>query len=406
MRNHKQKILVSVNLGNFGSTGGIMRGISKLAGSNGYCAYQAFPRGKDEKDIIERDIIISNDISKHINQRLGWITGFNGCFAYFATQKLIKKLRAIAPDIIHLHNLHNCYIHLPSLFRFIKKQNIPAVWTLHDCWAFTGQCPYFTDVGCEKWKAGCGGCPQYKNYPESIYDNTKTMFLMKKKWFTGVPSMTIVTPSEWLASLARESYLKEYPIKTINNGIDLSVFKPTDSDFREKHQCEGKFLLLGVAFGWGRRKGLDVFLELAKRLDERYQIVLVGTDDEVDKLLPSNIISIHRTKNAEELAALYSAADLFVIPTREDNFPTVNMESLACGTPVLTFNTGGSPEMIDEKTGSVVPCDDVDALYNEILDISASGRFSSEDCVERAKLYDRNTKFSEYVELFDTITKG
>jgi glycosyltransferase involved in cell wall biosynthesis len=232
------------------------------------------------------------------------------------------------------------------------------------------------------------------------------MYSLKKKWFTSVPSMTIVTPSEWLASLAKESYLKEYPIKTINNGIDLSVFKPTDSDFREKHQCEGKFLLLGVAFGWGRGKGLDVFLELAKRLNDRYQIVLVGTDNEVDKLLPPNIISVHRTQNAQELATLYSAADLFVNPTREDTFPTVNMESLACGTPVLTFNTGGSPEIIDEKTGSVVPCDDVDALYNEILDISASGRFSSEDCVERAKRYDRNSKFSEYVELFDTITKG
>lgn len=160
-------------------------------------------------------------------------------------------------------------------------------------------------------------------------------------------NITIVTPSEWLAGLVKESYLKDYPVKVINNGIDLNVFKPTESDFRKKYALENKYIVLGVAFGWGRRKGLDVFVELARRLDkEKYKVVLVGTDDNVDKLLPENIISIHRTQNQTELAKIYSAADVFANPTREENYPTVNMESVACGTPVVTFNTGGSPEIL------------------------------------------------------------
>ena len=218
--------------------------------------------------------------------------------------------------------------------------------------------------------------------------------------------MTIVTPSEWLAGLVKESYLKDYPVKVINNGIDLNVFKPTESDFRKKYALENKYIVLGVAFGWGRRKGLDVFIELEKRFDkEKYKVVLVGTDDNVDKLLPENIISIHRTQNQTELAKIYSAADVFANPTREENYPTVNMESVACGTPVVTFNTGGSPEMLDETCGAAVAKNDIDAMYNEIIRICEAKPYSLEACIKKAKGFDKNEKFGEYIRLYEVLNE-
>jgi glycosyltransferase involved in cell wall biosynthesis len=211
-----------------------------------------------------------------------------------------------------------------------------------------------------------------------------------------------VTPSQWLADLVKESFLKEYPVKVIHNGIDLEVFKPTGSNFRERHGLVGKKVLLGVAFGWGVRKGLDVFVELARRLPEEYQIVLVGTDDNVDKQLPENIISIHRTQNQRELAEIYTAADLFVNPTREENYPTLNMESLACGTPVLTFRTGGSPESVNEDCGMVIPCDDVDAMEAAILRLERHP-LNPEACVCQAQDFDKMKRFAQYCSLYEKI---
>ena len=303
--------------------------------------------------------------------------------------------------VINLHILHNWNINLPMLFDYIKKNNIKTVWTFHDCWAFTGQCPYFDSVKCEKWKSGCFECPQYRQYPGAYVDKTEKMHKLKKDWFTGVNRMTVVTPSAWLGELTKESFLKDYCVKVINNGIDLEIFKPTESDFREKYNIGNKKIVLGVAFDWGKRKGLDVFQELAKRLPSDYQIVLVGTDDNIDKTLPKNIISIHRTANQKELAEIYSTSDVFANPTREDNFPTVNMESLACGTPVVTFKTGGSPECIDENCGTVVDVDDVDTMEKEIIRVCEEKPFSKEACITRAKQFDRNDKFKEYVELFE-----
>ena len=262
-------------------------------------------------------------------------------------------------------------------------------------------------IKCDKWKTGCYRCPQYKEYPKSLFDNSKKMYRLKKKLFTGVENMTIVTPSEWLADLVKQSFLKYYPVKVIHNGIDLNIFKPTPSDFKEKYNIpDSKHILLGVAFGWGKRKGLDVFIELAKRLDyNKYQIVLVGTDDITDKQLPTEIISIHRTQNQQELAEIYTAADVFVNPTREENYPTVNMEAIACGTPIITFKTGGSPEIITEKTGVVVDCDDIDAMQKEIKRICEIKPFTKEDCINQAKLFDMNDRFQEYVDLYKEIVQ-
>lgn len=398
--------IVQINGGAKGSTGKIMMGIAEVARAQGHEVMCASPITTTNRDAGEDCgyYRIGTFNSRRVNVVLARITGFNGCFAWFETYKLLKKIDEFKPDIIHLHNLHDSYINLPMLFSYIKKHNVPTVWTLHDCWAFTGQCPYFTIVKCDKWKAGCYGCPQYKAYPSSLYDNTKRMWQLKKKWFTGVKNMTIVTPSEWLAGLAKESYLKEYPIQVINNGIDLDVFKPTHSNFREQYGIPGdKYIVLGVSFAWGYRKGLDCFVEMAEKLGERYQIVLVGTDDEIDKNLPQRIISIHRTQNQKELAEIYSAADVFAMPTREENYPTVNMEAIACGTPVVTFDTGGSPEMLDEKVDRVVPVDDVNIMMSEIRKICENMRLSSEAFRSKAKEYIMEDRFLEYMDLYKSM---
>ena len=399
--------IVQINGGAKGSTGKIMMGIAEVARAQGHEVMCASPITTTNRDAGEDCgyYRIGTFNSRRVNVALARITGFNGCFAWFETYKLLKKIDEFKPDIIHLHNLHDSYINLPMLFSYIKKHNVPTVWTLHDCWAFTGQCPHFTIVKCDKWKVGCHNCPQYKEYPASLYDNTKKMWQLKKKWFTGVKNMTIVTPSEWLAGLARESCLKQYPIEVINNGIDLNVFKPTHSNFRKQYGIPGdKYIVLGVSFAWGYRKGLDCFVEMAEKLGEQYQIVLVGTDDEIDKNLLHNIISIHRTQNQKELAEIYSAADVFVMPTREENYPTVNMEAIACGTPVVTFDTGGSPEMLDDKTGIVVEANDIEATKKAIKDICEKKRCNDEEyIVAYSKNFDMKKRFAEYIELYANV---
>ena len=397
--------IVQINGGAKGSTGKIMMGIAEVARAQGHKVMCASPITTTNRDAGEDCgyYRIGTFNSRRLNVALARITGFNGCFAWFETYKLLKKIDEFKPDIIHLHNLHDSYINFPMLFSYIKKHNVPTVWTLHDCWAFTGQCPHFTIVKCDKWKAGCHNCPQYKEYPASLYDNTKKMWQLKKKWFTGVKNMTIVTPSRWLARLAQESYLKEYSIRVINNGIDLNVFKPTQSNFRERYEIPAeKHIILGVSFAWGYRKGLDCFVEMAEKLGEQYQIVLVGTDDEIDKNLPHNIISIHRTQNQKELAEVYSAADVFVMPTREENYPTVNMEAIACGTPVVTFDTGGCAETVDTSTGIIVSVNEIDKLI-EAIDVISQEQINPEVCKKKARNYSQDLKYMEYLELYSHV---
>lgn len=402
--------IAQINMIPYGSTGKIMLQIAAAARKAGHTVrtYSTIPYDKLEKPIAcPPDHFVWGDMAE--NRRhyyLGSILGRNGCYSRKGTRQLINDLKAFQPDIVHLHNLHKFCINLPMLFSYLKESGVRVIWTLHDCWAFTGNCPHFTMAGCDKWKTGCHDCPQLDIYPRSRIDNTKWMYAQKKKWFSGLLDMTIVTPSAWLAGLVKQSFLKDYPVKVIHNGIDLSVFHPTPSDFRENHGIpKEKTLLLGVSFGWGQRKGLDVFTSLSERLNsEQYQIVLVGTSDATDQSLPKNILSIHRTRNQTELAEIYTAADLFVNPTREENYPTVNMEAIACGTPVLTFRTGGSPEILTVETGSIVDCNDTDAMVQEILRIDREKPFSEESCIKHAKDFNMNDKFKEYVKLYEDRT--
>jgi glycosyltransferase involved in cell wall biosynthesis len=388
--------ILQVNAVPYGSTGGIMFSLADIMEKKGHevlCTTGFTWKGSKRPDYV----VTSNIFEKTLHTYLARLTGRIGCFSILPTWRLLRRLRKWKPDVIHLHNLHGWFINLPMLFSYIKKHDIPVVWTLHDCWSLTGQCTYFTMAGCDKWKTGCHHCSQTNRYPNTYFDHSKAMWRNKKKWFTGVKNMTIVTPSQWLGELVKQSYLKEYPVQVIPNGIDLNVFRPTG----EKNG-DGKFTLLGVAYEWDARKGLDVFIELARRLPERFRIIMVGTDDAVDAKLPPNITSIHRTQNQQELAALYAQADLLVNPTREDNYPTVNMEALACGTPVLTFRTGGSPESVNEDCGMVIPCDDVDAMEAAILRLERHP-LNPEDCVCQAQDFDKMKRFAQYCSLYEKI---
>lgn len=391
--------IVYINAVPYGSTGRIVFDLADAVEKSGGQALCV--SGFTWKKCSRPDFVMSSNIfEKSWHKLLAELTGKNGSFSVRATKNLLKKIDDFNPDMVHLHNIHGWFINLPMLFDYLKKKQVPVVWTFHDCWSFTGHCPHFIGIGCEKWKKLCNNCPLHKDYPKSLPDNSEKMFLKKKKWFCGISDLTIVTPSGWLGKLAEQSFLNDYPVEVINNGIDLSVFKKTESDIKTKHRIENKHLVLGVSYAWDNKKGLDVFVELQKRLGEDYCIMLIGADDKTKEKLSKNMIGISRTDSQQELAAVYSAADVFVNPTREDNFPTVNMEALACGTPVITFETGGSPEIIDSECGFVVKQNDISDLEKKIRETCEKKLFSAEACEKRARNFDRQKFIDNYLELY------
>lgn len=394
------KVVQINSVSGYGSTGKICVGISKVLNNHGIENYILYSEGKSDypQSIKCRDFFPK---LQAIKSRIKGNYGFN---SNKTTKKLILELDRIKPDIVHLHNLHSHNCNLEILMDYLRNKRIKVIWTFHDCWAFTAYCPHFVMANCDQWKTGCNRCVQYKSF-SWFKDRSKWLYEKKKQAFSNL-DLTIVTPSQWLADLVKQSFLQNYPVKVINNGIDLSLFKPTESHFRIKNGInDDQFLILGVAIQWEKRKGVDVFIRLAERLDNRkFRIVLVGTDDTIDKQLPEIVISIHRTSNQQELAEIYTAADLLVNPTREDNFPTVNLEANACGTPVLTFRTGGSPECINEKSGMVVDCDDFDSIYNKIIEIEHDKPFMVKECVDHATNFDMNNKFKEYMKLYENFT--
>lgn len=378
-----------------GSTGKICVSISKLLSDENVENYILYTSGTSGYPL---GIKCSGTVYKKIQALKSRVLGNYGFNSGKATKKIIAELKHVEPDIVHLHNIHGHDCNLEMLFKYLKGSNVKVIWTFHDCWAFTAYCTYFDEVYCEKWKIECKKCPQRKKY-SWLFDRSTELFKKKKNLFSGI-DMTIITPSKWLADKIKESFLAEYEVKIINNGIDLSFFNLTESKYKEKNKMEDKKMVLGVSFEWEKRKGLDVFIELSKRLPENYQIVLVGTNETIDELLPDNIISVHRTQNQKELAEIYTAADVFVNPTREENYPTVNMEAIACGTPVVTFRTGGSPEIIGENCGAVVEKNDIDAMEKEIIRICEEKPYSPQICAEYAKRFDKDICFKKYLELY------
>jgi len=384
-----------------GSTGRIATDLHQILTEQGHESYVAFGRGEPQN--CENAIRIGNKFDNYAHGALTRIFDRHGFGSVSATRRFINKVEELDPDIIHLHNIHGYYVNIELLFDYLRHASKPVVWTLHDCWAFTGHCCYFDYVVCDRWKTGCHNCPQKNRYPSSILmDASRENYGKKKAFFCELHNMTIVTPSQWLAELVRESYLQVYPVKVINNGIDLEIFKPTESDFRKRHGLENKFVILGVASIWEKRKGLDHFIELSKGLKSDEIIVLVGLTAKLLRDLPKNIIGLPRTNSTKELAEIYSAADVFLNPTLEDNFPTVNLEAVACGTPVITFDTGGSVEAVDESCGLVVPKDDVSRLVEVIKNMIGSDK-TTLDCKKRAELFNKIAKNNEYLNLYKCI---
>ena len=316
----------------------------------------------------------------------------------------LKKVEDYNPDVIHLHNIHGYYINIEILFDYLKRANKKVVWTLHDCWAFTGHCAYFDYVGCNKWQDGCKECPQKNEYPNSLLiDSSEWNFNKKKDIFTGVPDLTIVTPSKWLAGLVKQSFLSEYKVEVINNGIDLNIFKPTKSDFRERYGLENKFIILGVANVWDRRKGLQYLIDLAEKIDDNYKVIIVGVSEKQKKSLPKNIIGITRTNDVRELVEIYSVADVFVNPTLEDNFPTTNLEALACGTYVITFNSGGSGECLKLGGGKVI--NNSQEIYDEIKKYNNCSNKNSR-IKNQNRYYDNRNTYKYYCNIYDLNNKA
>ncbi|KGR76412.1 glycosyltransferase [Ureibacillus manganicus] len=399
------KVLQINSVCGVGSTGRIVTDIHNLLLEQGHDSIIAYGRGLPKNS--NGAIRIGTNLDNYSHLALTRIFDKHGFGSNKATREFINKIEDINPDIIHLHNIHGYYLNVELLFNYLKKVEKPVVWTLHDCWAFTGHCAYFDYIGCEKWQTLCSNCPEKSTYPGSLLiDNSKNNFMRKNDIFTGVKDLTIVTPSRWLANLVKKSYLNEYPVKVINNGIDLRIFKPTESNFRERYGLENKFVILGVANIWDRRKGLKYFIDLSERINTNEIIVLVGLTEKQKSLLPKNIVGITKTNNVNELVEIYSTANIFINPTLEDNFPTTNLEALACGTPVVTFETGGSIESVDDSCGFVVKKGDIDDVLSSIRKLSIGNRildYSKNSILRAEKLYYDKDRYNEYIDIYNKL---
>lgn len=363
--------IVQINCSASGSTGGIAKAIHRRLLEQGHESYIFYEVGTPTEKNMFR---IGNCFDLHVHSVLSRNVGKQGYFSLFPTARLVSKLRKLKPDVVHLHNLHGNYLQLPLLFRYLKKADCKVVVTLHDCWLLTGKCPHFTVVGCDKWRQHCGDCPQLSTYPRSKVDTTRKCLRDKKEWLSGFGDrMQIVTVSNWLKGIADQTYIAEYPIRTIYNGIDSSVFTSMDGErVREKYALENRFLILGVSSNWNEGKGLGSFLRLAEQLSEEEIILLVGVTVEQQKTLPKNVIGIAKTENRQELAALYSAADVFVNPSKEESFGLVTAEAMACGTPVIVYDSTACAELVDSEVGYVIRKDS--ELYSQIQIAKKNGK--------------------------------
>lgn len=402
-----KKLLQINSVVNSGSTGRIAEEIAHTAIASGWESYIAF--GRNERYSESNLIRIGNDLGIKMHGLQTRLFDRHGLGSVKSTKLFIQQVDKIKPDIIHLHNIHGYYINIEILFNYLSKVDVPVVWTLHDCWSITGHCTHFSYVGCEKWRTKCYSCPQKNEYPASLFiDRSEKNYILKNELFNSLSNLTLVPVSQWLSDILKDSFLQKYPSSVINNGINTSVFKPTgNNEFRERYGLQNKLILLGVAGIWSQRKGLEDFIELSKTLGADYQIILVGLTRKQKDQLPVEILGIERTESVEELAELYASSDVYINTTYEDTFPTTNLESLACGTPVITYNTGGSPESIDESTGIVVEQGNISKLVEAIRVIKDNGKqYYSDACVNRVnRLYKKEDRYKEYIDLYESLIK-
>lgn len=405
--------LLQINVtANSGSTGRIAEDIGLLAASNGWESYIAY--GRTNNYSKNKIIRIGSDIDIKIHGLLTRVFD-NHSFGFSskkATKKFIKEIDKIKPDIIHLHNIHGYYINSKILFEYLSKLTTPIIWTFHDCWSFTGHCAYFDFVSCDKWKTECYSCPQKKSYPSSIiFDNSRKNYIIKKELFNSLKNMTIVPVSYWLGDLVKESFLGKYPIKVIQNGIDINAFNIKNyDDIQTKYNIKDKFIILGVASTWDMRKGLSDFIELSERLKEDEVIILLGLCKEQIELLPHNIIGIERTESVEELAKFYSMADVYFNASVQETFGLTTIEAFACGTPAIVYNKTAIPEVVDDNVGWILEPSDFDSIIEIISILKYEPNLIKEkrkiNCRQKAeRLYNKDIKFQEYFELYNTVLR-
>lgn len=397
--------LVQINTVCSSSTGKIMGDIQREADAHGYDTISFVGRRKVFPDL--RCEKIGNPFSFWLHVILTTAFDLQGYGSYFVTRKMVNRIRQENPDIIHLHNLHGYYLNLRVLFTYLQKEFQGKVfWTFHDCWPFTGHCPHFAAVECEKWREGCGSCPRKNEYPVSLmFDGSKRNYRDKKALFGGLRDLTILTPSEWMKSWVTQSFMGKYPVETVPNGIDLNIFRPRNcGDIYERYGiCRERKTVLGVANVWDARKGLDDFVLLSRELGERYQIVLVGLSRRQIRALPQNIIGIERTQNQEELALLYNCADIFINPSKEESFSLVTIEAIACGTPVIVIGTSAVKELVDERNGIVIADNDLGQYRRAVEDIE-SRKYGRESVAETALKYDRTKAAMQVIRLYGEAT--
>lgn len=392
------KKLLQLNVtANWGSTGRIAEDIGQVAIENGWDSYIAYGRSHNPSKSNLIRIGTDYDINRHAI--LSRFLDNHGLSSKHATKQFIEDIKKISPDIIHLHNIHGYYLNYELLFKYLKSWGGPIVWTLHDIWPITGHCAYFGVEECQKWLSGCGNCKRLNTYPQSLFlDKSKSNFIRKQSAFSSLSNLTLVPVSDWLSGLIGQSFLSDYPRLTIHNGVDTTLFSP---GIKSKHPY-----VLGVASVWEERKGLQDFFKLREILPEEFQIRLVGLTESQIKTLPTGIVGIERTNSVSELADLYSSAIALVNPTYEDNFPTVNLEALSCGTPVITYNTGGSPEAVDANTGLIVDKGNYKGLADSIMAIYAKDMERLKiECRNRAmQFFAKDVCYSKYISEYQKLT--
>lgn len=340
------KILMINSVCGIGSTGRICTDIAQELEKQGHQVKIAYGRKSDIPKKFEKyAVCIGGNLSVLLHGAKARLFDASGFGSKRETRRFVNWIIEYDPDVIHLHNLHGYYINVEILFNYLRNCDKRIIWTLHDCWGFTGHCTHFEYEKCIKWKTCCSNCAKISEYPKSFIDRSTKNYIKKKYIFTGIKNMSIIVPSEWLKKKVKESFLNEYEVEVIRNGIDLSVFHKRDSNLRKKFNLINKKIILGVSSVWNKKKGLDAFCSLARTIDNNeYQIVLIGIEGKQKKYIPDNIICIQKTNNVEELVEWYSVADIFINLTLEDTYPTTNLEAIACETPVISFKTGGSPE--------------------------------------------------------------
>ena len=394
--------LLQINItANWGSTGKIAESIGLAAIEQGWESYIAY--GRIANPSASKLIKVGGRWNTYIHYAGNRLLDLEGRCSSHATKQLIKEIELLKPNVVQLHNIHDHFLNYRLLFEYLNQTDIKVVWTFHDCWAFTGHCYHFVQQNCMKWQTECGNCPQRNKFKDRSREN----FNLKKSLFAANKNLTIVPCSDWMGDFVKQSFLKEMRIQVIHNGVDLKTFHPLSLPSQHSIPSEQnhRFRIIAVSNVWLPYKGYNDIFKLREMLSDDYEIIMVGLKEEQLKELPSGIRGVTRTQNVKQLVELYNEADVLINPTYADTFPTVNLEALACGTPVITYKTGGSPEAIDGKTGKVIKQGDVVSLANTIMWMRENP-LSSESCRQRAEQhFDKDKCFEEYVRLYEDLLK-